>query len=104
MTASLWLVAALACAQFGGVGEAQNPDPNAQMPVEDAPIPRAASSKIVAVTVYKGQALVTREVSVPRGEGVVELVVTPMPVQTVNSSLYTEGSDGFRVLSTRFRT
>ena len=58
----------------------------------------------MAVTVYQGQALVTREVSVPEGDGTVELVVTPLPPQTVDSSLYTEGADGLRVLSTRFRT
>ena len=53
---------------------------------------------------YQGQALVTREVSVPEGDGTVELVVTPLPAQTVDSSLYTEGADGLRVLSTRFRS
>ena len=58
----------------------------------------------MAVTVYQEQALVTREVSVPQGEGTVELVVTPLPAQAVESSLYTEGAEGLRVLSTRFRT
>ena len=63
--------------------------------------PRPATSRIVAVTVYQGQALVTREVSVPEGAGTIELVVTPLPPQTVENSLYTEGADGLRVLSTR---
>jgi Domain of unknown function (DUF4139)/N-terminal domain of unknown function (DUF4140) len=58
----------------------------------------------VAVTVYRGQALVTREVSVPEGDGTAELVVTPMPPLTVDGSLFTEGTDGLRVLATRFRT
>jgi Domain of unknown function (DUF4139)/N-terminal domain of unknown function (DUF4140) len=106
MTASFWLVAGLACAQFGGMGNGNpaNPDPNVQKPVEDAPTPRAAPSKIVSVTVYQGQALVTREVTVAEGPGIVEVVVTPLPGQTVDSSLFTEGSEGLRVLSTRFRT
>ncbi len=95
MTASLWLVAGLACAQFGGLA---GPAP------EDAPPPRPSTSRITAVTVYQGQALVTREVSVPEGDGTVELVVTPLPAQAVDSSLYTEGTDGLRVLSTRFRS
>ena len=56
------------------------------------------------MTVYQGQALMTREVSVPEGEGNVELIVTPLSPQTVDNSLYTEGADGLRVLSTRFRT
>ncbi len=41
---------------------------------------------------------------VPEGKGSLELVVTPLPPQTVNSSLYSEGTDGIRVLTTRFRT
>ena len=66
--------------------------------------PTTAPSRIVAATVYQGTALVTREVNVPEGVGLMELVVTPLPEQTADSSLYTEGSDGLRVLSTRFRT
>jgi len=106
MTATFWLAAVMACAQFGPAeaSPAAGPDRNAQKPAEEAPAPRPAASKIVAVTVYQGQALVTREVGVPEGDGLVELVVTPMPAQTVDGSLYTEGADGLRVLSTRFRT
>jgi hypothetical protein len=69
---------------------------------EDA-VPKAATSKITAVTVYPNSALVTREVEVPAGGGTMEVVVTPLPQHTINSSLYTEGSDNIRVLSTRFR-
>ena len=69
---------------------------------EEAP-PKAANSKIVAVTVYPNSALITRDVDVPAGAGVVELIVTPLPQHTINSSLYSEGSDAIRVLSTRFR-
>lgn len=110
MTAAFWLVAGLACAQFGpGAG----PEPAGLAPApaqddrkgpEDVPPPRPAASRIAAVTVYQGQALVTREVSVPEGDGTVELVVTPLPPRVVDGSLYTEGADGLRVLSTRFRT
>ncbi|MBV9122715.1 MAG: mucoidy inhibitor MuiA family protein, partial [Planctomycetes bacterium] len=32
-----------------------------------------------------------------------ELVVTPLPPQTENNSLYSEGTDGIRVLTTRYR-
>lgn len=68
----------------------------------DAP-PKLAPSRIVAVTVYPNSALVTREVDVPEGTGSVELVVNPLPAQTVNSSLYSEGNDGLRILTTRYR-
>ena len=61
-------------------------------------------SRVTAVTVYQGNALVTREVNVAAGQGLVEIVVTPLPPQTVDSSLYAEGTDGVRVLSTRYRT
>ncbi len=62
------------------------------------------ASKITDVTVYQGQALVTREVKVPEGEGTLELLVSPLPAQTEDSSLYSEGAEGLRVLSTRFRS
>jgi hypothetical protein len=52
------------------------------------PSPRAAASLITDVTVYQGQALVTREVSVPAGEGSVELVVMPLPAQTADGMAY----------------
>jgi hypothetical protein len=97
MTASLWLAACLGCAQAGSNAQqpASKPDPTPARP---------AASKVVSVTLYQGQALVTREVQVPEGEGVVELVVSPLPAQIVENSLYTEGADGVRVLSTRHRS
>jgi hypothetical protein len=106
MTASLWLVAGLACAQLGlpVAPDPANAEQDAQRPAENVPTPRAAPNRVLAVTVYQGQALVTREVSVPEGNGTIELVVTPLPPQTVDNSLYAEGADGLRVLSTRFRT
>src|SRR5262249_40935460 len=64
---------------------------------------KLGSSRIAHVTVYQNNALVTREVDVPEGTGTLELVVSPLPAQTVNTSLYSEGSEGLRVLTTRFR-
>jgi uncharacterized protein (TIGR02231 family) len=76
---------------------------------EVAPVPalpgvKIATSRVAAVTVYPNSALVTREVDVPEGAGTLELTVTPLPPTTVNSSLYTEGTEGIRVLTTRFRS
>jgi len=71
---------------------------------EEAQAPKTANSRITHVTVYSNNALVTREVDVPEGTGVVELVVTSLPAHTVNTSLYSEGSDSIRVLNTRFRS
>src|SRR5262249_21255267 len=39
----------------------------------------------------------------PEGTGTLELVVSPLPANTVNTSLYSEGTEGIRVLTTRFR-
>jgi hypothetical protein len=106
MNASLWLAAGIACAQLGSPAEpaAAKPAHEAASQAESGPPPRPVASKITDVTVYQGQALVTREVSVPEGEGTRELLVTPLPVQTEEGSLYAEGAEGLRVLSTRFRT
>src|SRR5207248_8185078 len=65
---------------------------------------KIAKSSIDKVTVYPNSALVTREVEVPDGAGLIELTVTPMPEQIVASTMYSEGSDGLRVLTTRFST
>lgn len=65
---------------------------------------KMTASRIAHVTVYQSNALVTREVDVPAGVGPIELVVSPLPPQTVQSSLYSEGSDSIRILTTRYRT
>lgn len=64
---------------------------------------KPAASRLTAVTVYPNTALVTREVQVPEGEGAFELVVSGLPAQTQDSSLYSEGTDLIRILSTRYR-
>ncbi len=99
MTTWKWLAAGLSLVCTTALAQAPAPAP---APV-DVP-PKSAPSRVAAVTVYQGNALVTREVAVPPGKGLVEIVVTPLPAQTVDSSLYAEGTDGVRVLSTRYRT
>src|SRR6516164_992710 len=98
------LTAGLALGVAGGLAlmlHAKQEAPAA--PDKEAP-PKIAASKITNVTVYPNNALVTREVEVPAGTGTMELVVSPLPERTVNSTLYSEGADGTRVLTTRFRT
>lgn len=108
---------AVACAAVVLLALAANSEPIPQKAPSGKPIAKAeaapvdppggaklATSRVTAVTVYPNSALVTREVEVPTGKGTLEVVVTPLPPQTVNSSLYTEGSDDIRVLATRFRT
>ena len=75
-----------------------------EAPPEAEDGPNVAESRLVAVTVYQGTALVTREVDVPGGAGTIDLVVSPLPPETIDSSLYTEAAPPIRVLSTRYRT
>jgi hypothetical protein len=66
-------------------------------------VEKTVESRITAVTVYQNTALVTREVNVPEGQGQLELAVSALPPQTIDGTLYSEGTDGIRILSTRYR-
>jgi len=59
--------------------------------------------KLDAVTVYRGQALVTRNVDLPAGAGLSELVVQDLPERILGGSLFAAGSDGVDVRSVRYR-
>jgi len=59
---------------------------------------------VEAVTLYRGQALVTRSVPVDAGAGRVELVVASLPQQVVPDSLFAEGGDGIEIRAVRFRS
>ena len=102
----MWKPLALsAVVLFGPAFCAARPTQAAPAAVEaPATEPAAAISKIVAVTVYQGNALITRSVEVPQGSGLTEVVVRPLPPATIDTSLFTEGGDGLRVLTTRIRT
>jgi hypothetical protein len=105
LAAGLSLLSTTSLAQGQPTAE-HNSDGQAAVPAA-APLEttvRTAPSRVAAVTVYQGNALVTRDVEVPQGKGLVEIVVSPLPARTVDSSLYAEGTDGVRVLSTRYRT
>lgn len=65
--------------------------------------PISSAGRIDAVTVYRGQALVTRMVDVPGEVGLREVIVTDLPEHIVASSLYAESADGVEVRSTRYR-
>lgn len=68
----------------------------AQEPLEDR-------GRLEAVTVYRGQALVTRIITVPGEAGLREVVITDLPEQVAPGSLYAESSDGIEVRSVIFR-
>lgn len=66
--------------------------------------PQTTRGRLDAVTVYRGQALVTREVDVGGPAGLTELIVTDLPSRVVPGSLYAESAGGLSVRSVQFRT
>lgn len=59
--------------------------------------------KVVEVTLYRGQALVTREVPLPAGKGENELVVSNLPEQILPDSLFAESGDAVEIRAVRYR-
>lgn len=59
--------------------------------------------KVTAVTVFQGQALVTRVIELPADGGLVEAVITDLPERALDGSLYAEPGDGVEVRSVRTR-
>jgi len=55
------------------------------------------------VTVYRGQALVTRTVDIDLPPGASELIVKDLPAMIVPESIYAQTSDDTKVLSVRYR-
>ena len=66
----------------------------------DAPTTTGVISK---VTVYRGQALVTRTISIDLPSGASELIVKDLPAMIVSESIYAQTSDNIKVLSVRYR-
>ncbi len=60
--------------------------------------------KVDAVTVYRGQALVTRVIDLPAPAGLREIVVTNLPERVVPGSLFAEADPTVEVRGVRFRT
>lgn len=70
----------------------------------DVPAPQPVKGKVVSVTAYRGQAMVTRAVPVPRGTGLIDVVVSGLPDQVFGGSLFADGGQGIEVRAVRFRT
>ncbi|MCK6440017.1 MAG: DUF4140 domain-containing protein, partial [Planctomycetes bacterium] len=64
----------------------------------------APTGRISHVTVYRGQALVSRAIDVPAGRGPSEIVVGELPAYVIPGSLYADGADGVAVRAVRYRT
>ncbi|QEG32856.1 mucoidy inhibitor MuiA family protein [Bythopirellula goksoeyrii] len=66
--------------------------------------PVSTEGHVSAVTVYQGQALVTRKIDIEETEGLLELVVTNLPESVLAGSLFAEPGDGIQIRSVRYRT
>ncbi len=65
---------------------------------------KTASGRVSHVTLYRGQAMITRTVPVEGDKGIIDLVVGDLPEHVVAESLFAEGSDGIAVRAVRFRS
>ncbi len=65
--------------------------------------PVSAVGAISKVTVYRGQALVTRRVEVEAPAGTAELVVPGLPANILPESIYAQSSGDVKILSVRYR-
>ena len=71
-----------------------------------APLGAAESvqGRVTHITLYRGQAQVTRSVPVEGAAGRLEVVVSNLPEQIVPNSLFAEGGEAIEVRAVRFRT
>ena len=65
--------------------------------------PLETPGRLDEVTVYRGQALVTRLAEVPGPAGLREIVITGLPDRVVPGSIFAESADGVVVRSVRYR-
>ncbi len=75
----------------------------AAMPALGEDEPLVVPGNVSAVTVYQGQALVTRTVDLAELSGLAEVVVTNLPTNVIPSSLYAEPLQGVEIRSVRYR-
>jgi uncharacterized protein (TIGR02231 family) len=69
----------------------------------DAAAREPTAGNVRRVTLYRGQALITREVDVDGDAGSHEVVVSNLPATIIDSSLYAESTNQIEVRAVRFR-
>ena len=104
MNASLWLAAGLACATWAPGNRRRGHPSRTHAHGGERAASASGCQQDHGRHGLSGTSARDAEVSVPEGDGTLELLVTPLPAQAEDRSLYTEGAEGLRVLSTRFRT
>ncbi len=93
-----WLAAGCGIVLLASLFARADDAPPAKLP--DAP--PTLKGKIDEVTVYRGQALVTRLIEIPGPAGLREIVVSDLPEHIQSGSLYAESADGVEVRSVRY--
>lgn len=107
-TRSITLAAALGAASLWGLASATATpvEPNRPLltAVDDASIATSETrGRLDAVTVYRGQALVTRAIEAPGPQGLREIVITDLPEHILPESLHAESAGGVTIRSVRYR-
>lgn len=93
-THDAWCAATIACAILALNNRATH---SADVPSTETP------GKVDAVTVYRGQALVTREIHLSGADGLREVIVTGLPGKIVPDSIFAEATVGATIRSVRYR-
>ena len=65
--------------------------------------PETTEGVVTHVTLYRGQAMVTRTISVEGEKGSLEVVVTNLPEQIMAGSMFAEGTKGIEVRAVQQR-
>ncbi len=66
--------------------------------------PKSVTGEVTHVTLYRGQAMVTRTIPLEGARGSHELVVTGLPGNVLAGSLFAEGGENVEVRAVRFHT
>ncbi len=80
------------------------PTASGAAPTAAPPSPQSNPGRVTHVTLYRGQAMVTRTIPIEGPKGAMEIVVGDLPEQVVAESLFAEGSEGVEVRAVRHRT
>ena len=65
--------------------------------------PTVVTGKVSHVTLYRGQALVTRTLPIEGEQGNLEVIVTDLPEQILPGSTFAEGDEGIEVRAVQYR-
>ncbi|MEK6235228.1 MAG: DUF4140 domain-containing protein, partial [Planctomycetales bacterium] len=75
------------------------------VPAASAAEPKTVTGEVEQVTLYRGQAMVTRTIPLDKkAKGNVELIVGGLPQHIVADSLFAEGDEDVEIRAVRFRT